>query len=74
MTAMSTQPIATSHMYTGPWYFSPNLFGFIDYVVNPVSMLLEGEFVYILYSHQLSSNYLAKLKLTDLLASLERIE
>jgi len=73
MTAMSAQPIVTSHMYTGPWYSSPNLFGFIDYVVYPVSMLLEGEYVYILYSHQLTSNYLAKLKLTDLLASLERI-
>ena len=73
MTAMSAHPIVTSQMYTGPWYTNPDLFGFIDYIVNPVSIILEGEYVYILYSHQLTSNFMAKLKLADLLASLERV-
>eukprot|EP01032_Pedospumella_encystans_P009972 gene9972-11688_t len=63
-----------AHMYTGPWYTNPELFGFIDFIVNPVSILLEGEYVYILYSHQLTSNFMAKLKLADLLASLERVD
>lgn len=71
---MSTQPIVSAHMYTGPWYSNPELFGFIDYVVNPVSLLLEEDNVYIVYSHQLSSHHVAKLKLDDLLASLEHVE
>ena len=73
MTAMSAHPIATPQMYTGPWYANPDLFGFIDYIVNPVSVLLEGEYVYILYSHQLTTSYMVKLKIADLLASLERV-
>lgn len=74
LTGISTTPIIPlDAFYTGRWYHDVRLWGFVDYAMFPVSLVLEGENVFLMYAYQNVHNFITQFRLKDLLHSMERI-
>lgn len=73
LSSISTVPIIQQDMYAGRWYHDKRLWGYVDYAVFPTSLILEGDFAFVLYAYQNARNSIVKFNLTVLLHSLQKI-
>ena len=73
LSGLSREPIVNQSMYTGKWKDQMGAFGFMDYVVFPMSFFIEEGYVFLLYGWQDKEGILAKLKLDDVLKGLVAI-
>lgn len=70
LTAISRSPISHNSWYSGPWVHNPNAFGMFDYVVFPMSIMVEGGDVLIVFGRQDQTTWISRLALGELLGSL----
>jgi hypothetical protein len=70
---MSSQPITHRTFYSGNWTNLPLSFYHIDYVIFPMSFIIEGNTVYLTYGKQDKEGWLIKLDYRKLMDSLSVI-
>jgi len=81
LTRMTTTPIVpTQHectdrskcanFYRDRWLHDQRLFGYIDYAIFPVSLLVDGKYAYVAFAYQNIDNYIAKIGIDALLATM----
>lgn len=71
---MSSKPIIHSSMYSGNWTNLPLSYYHIDYVVFPMSFILDGNIIYLTYGKQDAEGWLIRLDLRKMLDSLAIVE
>lgn len=71
MTAISTLPIIDESMYQGKWYhhYAP-IWGIVDYAVFPVSLIIEGDYCFVMVANQDIHNKILKINVKTLLSTL----
>lgn len=74
LTGMSRTPIVNSSMYNGPWKEQMGAFAFMDYVTFPMSFFMEEDNIFLVYGWQDKEGILSKLKLAEVLSSLDEID
>lgn len=83
LTAMSPAPIipTNEHCVTGNcndfykdrWLHDHRLYGYCDYLMYPMSITVEGDYVFVNVGYQLLYNYVLKFKIDSLLQSLQKL-
>lgn len=73
ITSISTEPIIHESFYQGHWLGDGNSFGAIDYVVFPMSFIIEDDFVYLVYGSHDMEGRICKMSLSELLSSMKDI-
>lgn len=71
--AISRQPVVHPSMYSGQWTNLPKSVHFIDYVVFPTSLFVDGDVVHVLYGSQDREGWVATMSLKGLLASMQTV-
>lgn len=71
--SMSKVPIVHPSFYTGSWTYLPISYYHIDYVVFPMSFIIRGNDLYLMYGKQDQQGWVARLDLKGLLDSLTTI-
>ena len=78
LTGISSMPIIPdfpdSNAYKGRYLHDWRLFGYIDYAIFPVSLILEDKYAYVSYAYQNIENFVAKFEIEKLLNSLETVD
>jgi hypothetical protein len=74
LNSISKLPIILPFMYSGRWYHDTRLWGYVDYALFPVSLMLEGNNVFVMFASQNAHNYIGKMSLHELLGSMKRIK
>lgn len=71
MTAISALPIIDESMYRGKWYHHfGSIWGIVDYAVFPVSLMIEGDYCFVMVANQDVYNKVIKINLKKLLSTL----
>ena len=73
LTGVSKYPIIHESWYSGHWLYRPNAFGMIDYVVYPMSIMLEDDNIFAMIGVRDEASSMVKLSLSEALASLIKI-
>lgn len=74
LTGISRVPIADNSWYRGPWMYNPRQFGFIDYVIFPMSIMIDKDNVFLVYGKQDSQTWISRLSLRAVLDSLLTVD
>ena len=60
--------------YKDRWLHDTRLYGYVDYAVFPVSLILEDHYAYVMFAYQNIDNYIAKIDINSLLSTMHRFE
>jgi hypothetical protein len=72
-TGISKEPISHNSWYEGPWMYQPNAYGMMDYVVFPMSVILENDNLYVIHGRNDKNTWITRLSLDEVLNSLVRV-
>lgn len=73
LTGISKDPISHNSWYEGPWMYQPNAYGMMDYVVFPMSVILENDNLYVIHGRNDKNTWITRLSLDEVLNSLVRV-
>ena len=71
---MSSKPIVHKSMYSGNWTNLPLSYYHIDYVVFPMSFILDGNTIYLTYGKQDSEGWMIRIDMRKMIDSMVVIE
>jgi hypothetical protein len=74
LTGLSKLPIVHEDWYSGPWFYAPNAFGLVDYVVYPTTIMIEDGNLFVIMGIQDTSMWIARLRIEEVLAGMVSID